>query len=90
MPHYKEAFETNATAVTTSSTGAGSVTVTKLSGVSFAQLESSGYHFHFISASGQVIQFQAQQVGGTQSPFSNPSAPITFTKGSINIREIGE
>ena len=90
MPHYKEEVETNADSVKTTSTGAGSVTVTKLSQVSFAQLESSGYHFHYISSSGQVIQFQAQQVGGTQSPFANPSAAVSFAAGSINIREIGE
>lgn len=90
MPHYKHAFETNAVSVTTSATGAGSVAVTKLSGVSFAQLESSGYHFHFISATGQVIQFQVQQVGATQSPFANPAAAVTFAAGAINIMEVGE
>lgn len=84
--------EGNAATVTTDATGAGTVTATKLSQVSFAMLSSSAAGYVIVqtaSPTGQDIPFQVYESAGTAGALAKPTAAVSFDPDTINILEVG-
>ena len=89
MPEYKVAFEKNSGTITTSASGAGTLTVTQLQQVSYAHLDAAGYVVVVTSNTGQAIAFQLYQVSGTASALAAPTAAVSFNPNTITVLEVG-
>lgn len=86
---YPAVFEQNTGTLTTSATGAGVFTATKLRSVAFAIIKAPGYMVVEGSISGQDINFQIYQQSGTIGALVAPTAAVAFDPGTINVVEFG-
>lgn len=82
-------YEKNAASVVTNATGAGTVTLSKLSQVVTAELSSAGYVIVASDPVGQNVPFQVYQDAGTAGALAKPTAAVTFDPGAIRIKEWG-
>lgn len=86
---YTVEYETNAATVSTSATGTGSITVSKLSQLAAAVIQTPGYVAVVTSVSGQKINFSLYQQSAATGALSAPSAAVSFDPGTVQILEIG-
>lgn len=89
MPPYAVEYETNAATVTTSATGAGTITVAKLSQLAAAVIAVPGYVAAGIVVSGQNIAFQLYQASTVGGALIAPTSAVSFDPGAITILEVG-
>lgn len=88
MP-YQIDFETNASAITTTATGAGVFAVTKKKLLTSVLLKVQAWEAYVTSIVGQTVNFQLYGGGSVGGILAGATATVTIPAGALTAWEVG-